>query len=207
MQKHKKPIDQLVHWALSVEHVEAVVSRAKNWGPNISNTNPIMQMMQLGVRIDKSSFLASDIGNDCHEDALTIFSAINQLPEEAMVLITLHGRAGTQPDWHPEGAGYEREITDKRGRRKPIYKDPVNRNNPIGYKTEWVGTRPEIVTSGRKDYSTWYNALCELQSRLKHTLIDFTPALPSAQAAPWITSNIMKNNKKTNSATHTQKFA
>lgn len=190
--KQTVDIEELVYWAYGRQKAHmAMRSGPAQCGPQAYGSAWVgfARLLELGTLIDSSGAGGNHCGGgseNCPADALTIHARALALPADAFWLVYHHGLAMTRPDWHPEGPGERVPLLDGRGRRKPIYRDAVNRSGIIGYQMCWRGTLPESVALGRAEYTMWHESLTLLVDDLADRLDDFTPQTLRCNAAPWL---------------------
>lgn len=183
--KQTMSIDALVHWAYAVEKVDVMASRSTvRLSYGYANNQAVFE---LGTHIDCSPSYYDCFGSaGAPDDAMTLHDQVLLLSADAFFLVITHGRTDTAPNWYPAGPGREVEITDGRGRRKPIYRDQINRTGIIGYQKHWVGHRPETVEFGRAQYTLWYEALVCLENAVRERLESHDVTAPAVSATPWL---------------------
>jgi hypothetical protein len=185
-QKRLISIERLLEWAVVDQRAQAAFRAGA--GPSAMGTSTalVMDMLEIGCRIDTPSRAARQAGTRCHEDALTVFAAIGALPPKARALVVKHARSGTRPEWFPEGAGADAVVLTAKGNPKKRWRNPQTKTGFIGYVTEWRGPRPETVALGRAEWTVWVEALRLLQRGLAGHLKSREPArrgLPPSK--PW----------------------
>jgi len=182
--KENRDIEWLVNWAFQTQRVEDAVRNLMPVGPDISQS-AMLQMLELGVRVDTSSQGQKWDSAQCHDDAVVVYDCVRRLPHAAAGLVVVHGRAGTRPDWCPEGVGHEVPVLTKKGKPKRIYRDPIKCKGDLGPMMQWRGHRPEVVQFHRAQYAVWHAALCALISPLNGEMVSYVVGGPLAAALPW----------------------
>lgn len=184
-------IEALVHWTYALQKADrAVASVTECMRPSTTTTNSLVQLLELGCRVDTSGQGAGYAammtqGLAVADDALTVHDAVISLPTEHFCQVILHGRRGTRPDWHPEGYGRLVPVTDKRGRPSKIWRDEARRRHEIGCLVKLDGTAHELVDFSRAQYATWWAGLDALARFLPGRLARHDVTGPAAPRRPW----------------------
>lgn len=187
-------IEDLVHWTYDTQKAQhADRSGFGSDGPKQfgSNWGAFERLLQLG-HIGDGGSRGVQISDKVHIDALMVHDAVVRLPVDAFHLVYMHGVAGNRPDWYAHGAGAFEFVLDRRGRKKPIYRDPANRTDVIGYRQVFVGDRPEVVEHGRAQYTLWIEALRILCDEISDRLEEHHPQYPACDSTPWLDQNVKK---------------
>jgi hypothetical protein len=182
--KEQRDIEWLVNWAFQKQRVEDAMRSLVPSAPTIS-PSAMLQLLELGVRVDTSSAGEKWGSAQCHDDAVVIYDMVRRLPREAAGLVVLHGRIGTRPDWCPGGIGCEVPMLDKRGRPRRIWRDPARRKGDLGPMLQWRGHRAEAVEFHRAQYAVWHAALATLTDPFNAEAVDFHASGPNTSAEPW----------------------
>jgi len=182
--KENRDIEWLVNWAFQVQRVEAALRNVTPDAPAIS-PSAMLQMLELGCRVDTSSSAQKWDSARCGDDAVVIYDCVRRLPREAVGLVVMHGRAGTRPDWCPEGVGCEVPVLTAKGKPRRIYRDPIKCRGDLGPMMRWQGHRPEVVEFHRAQYRVWHLALNALVLPLNEGLGDYVATKLVKNGWPW----------------------
>lgn len=133
---------------------------------------------------------------DTHPDALIVHDAVSEHAPRPDLLV-LHARAGTSPDWYPEGPGLLMADVDGRGRmlvRTADYRlerqasPQRGRRRAIACCLTIVGTDPALVEAGRETYALWRDGLGAVAAALAAApegLVAHEVRGPRAPRRPW----------------------
>lgn len=190
----KKDIDieKLLIWTYQDQAAMQVVSRSVGYafGGGGDSFGAVERYGRLGCFPDCAG--AAAVGNDeLHPDAERVYETVAHLPVQTAGLVVLHARAGTRPDWIPEGTlvkpeyrltagGAIRRRKDGSPRVHMIYDD--NRNG-IACRIV-VNNPPQMLRFHRAQYALWHEALAVLVKNLSG-LREYSACGPGAAGRPW----------------------
>jgi len=188
--KAEKDIEALLEWAYREQHIEAAVRQLMPTLGGGSTVSGLLQVLELGTRIDSSSAGERFAGVRCHEDAAVIYDAVQQLARAGLTetagLLTLHARVGTRPDWCPGEIAEQVPVLDKRGNHKKLYRDQAKQRGFLGYAWEWSdGNRPDKVAHFRAQWTAWRLGLADVAKLVNGELSAFHATGPAVAAEPW----------------------
>lgn len=171
-------IEQLVTWALR--------DQGLGWDASGSSTllgrfAALGTMVSGGMVADPSVALLSDT------DAIVVRQAIDGLDREPRMLVLTHGRAGTRPEWHPEGMGEPQPLTGGGGAVRVEYADERNRHGRAGVRLDMLAwsKRVEEVEHDRGQWTAWRWALLTLGAAVNGRMSSHRATGPAALAEPW----------------------
>ena len=183
MIKQSIDIERLVTWALR--------DQGLGWTGDLSGGDSLAGLAELGTRVDSSSsggLPPPGVGLQTSDDALDVRRAIDQLPTDARVLVILHGRIGTRPEWGEDGYGLPAQLLNKRGQKRWLYRDPRSQRGKVGPALDWRAYDHHIaqIDFERAQWTVWREALVALRVLLVTTQKHHEPSGPLVLAAPWV---------------------
>jgi len=184
-------VEDLVVWAFRNQKIEAVARGMMPALPTWSSDSSLAEVLALGTKVDTTSAGSRFVALHCKEDAAVIFDAVMALPKEAQMLVVMHGRNGTRPEWHAEGPGEWVQPLDKKGRPKKLWRDPAKQRGYLGLAPKvLVGTHPAVVEEARRAYCVWWLGLCDLVDLLNGPdgLVEHCALRPRDARPPWFVS-------------------
>lgn len=157
-------IEQLVTWAL---REQGLGWDSVGGGTLLGRFAALGTMVSGGMVADPSVALLSDT------DAIVVRQAIDGLEREERMLVLTHGRAGTRPEWCPEGEGEPEPLLGANGR-------PGRGLDMLAWSK-----RCETVRYERGQWAAWRFALLKVGAAVNGRMASHQATGPAVVARPW----------------------
>jgi len=175
-------IEDLLAWTYQRQRADIVSRRqgAVFLPGHPSNVAMLQRHASLGTRIDCAGSWVHD-KNELHPDADAVHEAVMRLPGDQCGLVLSHGKGGTRPNWIEDDQ--PRYLPKMQSNGRPCVERDSGGRAILCHV--YFYPDPDHVSFCRSVYSTWWDGINLLVSRLKD-LSDYTVTGPEAPEKPWL---------------------